>query len=34
MYVNGKMTPFELFQEWVEGGIKEDGGSEFKYNIL
>jgi hypothetical protein len=25
----------KLFQEWVERGIKEDGGrSEFKYDIL
>jgi hypothetical protein len=33
MYVNRKMGPVKLFQEW--GRIKEnDGGSEFNYDIL
>jgi hypothetical protein len=35
MYVNGKMMPVKLFQEWGERKIKEnDGGGEFKYSIL
>jgi hypothetical protein len=35
MYVNGKMRPVELFQEWGGGEIKEnDGGSEFTYDIF
>jgi hypothetical protein len=35
MYVNGKMIPVELFQEWGEKGIKESGrGSEFEYDMF
>jgi hypothetical protein len=35
MYENGKMRTVKLFQEWREGGIKEnDGGGEFNYDIL
>jgi hypothetical protein len=34
MYVNGKMRPAETISE-VGGGIKEnDGGCEFKYDVL
>jgi hypothetical protein len=35
MYVNGKLRPAETFPEMEGGRIKDnDGGSEFKYDIL
>jgi hypothetical protein len=35
MYVNEKMKPVKLFQEWGKWGIKANGGGgEFHYDIL
>jgi hypothetical protein len=35
MYVNGKMSPVKLFQEWREEGIRENGGGgKFKHDIF
>jgi hypothetical protein len=35
MYVNGKVRPAERIPGMgVGGGIKEDGGGEFNYDVL
>jgi hypothetical protein len=35
MYVNAKMIPVKLLQEWGERGIKGSGGEgELKYDVF
>jgi hypothetical protein len=34
MYENGKMIPVEILPGMGRGGIKNDGGGEFNYDIL
>jgi hypothetical protein len=34
MYVNGNIIPVKTISGMGEGGIKNDGGSEFKYGIF
>jgi hypothetical protein len=33
-YVSGKMRPIETIQGMWQGGMKNAGGGEFKYDIL
>jgi hypothetical protein len=34
MYVNAKIIPVELFQEWRGADKSKDRGSEFMYDIF
>jgi hypothetical protein len=34
MYINGKIRPIKLSEEWGRGDKGDDGGGEFNYDIL